>query len=104
MAAQVRPPAHLGSPGYWPSPRPGSCRQYRPAGQDQGVRLEQFFRVLGWALLAYLVIAGILEFVFVYDRTPGRQLALFTVLLSLFATDVPVLLAFSVARYQPVPT
>ena len=37
-----------------------------------------FFRVLGWALLAYAVIAGILEFVFVYDHTPARLLALFT--------------------------
>ncbi len=62
-----------------------------------------FFRVFGWALLAYLVIAGILEYVFVYDHTPGRQLALFSGMLALFAIDVPLLLAFSVARYQPVP-
>ncbi len=60
-----------------------------------------FRRVGGWALLAYAVIAGILEFVFVYDHTPGRQLALFTAMLVLFAVDVPLLLAFSVARYQP---
>ena len=33
----------------------------------------KFFRVFGWALLAYLVIAGILEFVFVYDHTPGAN-------------------------------
>jgi len=59
-----------------------------------------FFRVLGWALLAYLVIAGILEFVFIYDLTPSHQLALFSVLLFLFATDVPLILAFSVARWQ----
>jgi hypothetical protein len=64
---------------------------------------SRFAQVFGWALLAYLVIAGILEFVFVYDHTPGRQLALFTAMLVLFAVDVPLLLAFSVARYQPVP-
>jgi drug/metabolite transporter (DMT)-like permease len=64
---------------------------------------DTFLTVFGWALLAYLVIAGILEFVFVYDHTPGRQLALFSVMLALFAVDVPMLLAFSVARYQPVP-
>ena len=63
----------------------------------------KFFQVFGWALLAYLVIAGILEFVFVFDHTPGRQLVLFSVMLALFAIDVPLLLAFSVARYQPVP-
>ncbi len=62
----------------------------------------RFFQVFGWALLAYLVIAGILEFVFVYDHTPGRQLVLFTVMLAMFAIDVPLLLGFSVARYQPV--
>lgn len=64
---------------------------------------EPFRRVFGWALLAYLAIAGILEFVFVYDHTPGRQLALFSAMLLLFAVDVPLILAFSVARYQPVP-
>jgi hypothetical protein len=62
-----------------------------------------FFRVFGWALLAYVVIAGILEYVFVYDHTPARQLALFTAMLVIFAVTVPVILAFSVARYQPVP-
>jgi hypothetical protein len=59
-----------------------------------------FFRVLGWTLLAYFIIAGILEFVFVFDHTPSKQLALFSVLLFLFATDVPLILAFSVARWQ----
>jgi hypothetical protein len=62
-----------------------------------------FFRVLGWTLLAYFVIAGILEFVFVFDHTPAHELALFSVLLFLFATDVPLILAFSVARWQ-LPT
>jgi hypothetical protein len=62
-----------------------------------------FRRVFGWALLAYLTIGGILEFVFVYDHTPGRQLALFSAMLLMFAVDVPLILAFSVARYQPVP-
>jgi hypothetical protein len=61
-----------------------------------------FFRVLGWALLAYAVIAGILEYVFVYDHTPARLLALFTGMLVLFAVDVPLMLAYSVARWQPL--
>ena len=60
-----------------------------------------FFRVLGWALLAYAVIAGILEYVFIYDSTPARLLALFTAMLVLFALDVPLMLAYSVARWQP---
>ncbi len=61
-----------------------------------------FFRVFGWALLAYVVIAGILEFVFVFDHTPGQRLGILTSLLFLFAVDVPLLLAYSVARWQPV--
>jgi hypothetical protein len=64
---------------------------------------DKFFLVFRWTLLAYLVFAGILEFVFVYDHTPGRQLALFSAMLAMFAIDVPLLLAFSVARYQPLP-
>jgi len=63
---------------------------------------DTFLRVFGWSLLAYVTIAGILEYVFIYDHTPGRQLALFSAMLLLFAVDVPLILAFSVARYQPV--
>jgi hypothetical protein len=70
------------------------------------VRIEEFARpvfrrVLGWAVLAYAVIAGILEYVFVYDHTPGRELALFSAMLVLFALDVPLMLSYSVARWQP---
>ena len=61
-----------------------------------------FFRVLGWALLAYLVIGGILEFVFIYDHTPAHLLALFSGMLLLFALDVPLMLSYSVARWQPL--
>jgi hypothetical protein len=63
-----------------------------------------FFQVFGWALVAYLVIAGILEYVFIFDHTPARQMILFSIMLAMFAIDVPLLLGFSVARYQPVPT
>ncbi|HEX3460806.1 MAG TPA: hypothetical protein VHT49_07865 [Acidimicrobiales bacterium] len=65
---------------------------------------NKFFQVFGWALVVYLVIAGILEYVFVLDHTPARQLVLFSVMLAMFAIDVPLILGFSVARYQPVPT
>ena len=60
-----------------------------------------FFQVAKWALLAYGVIAGMLEFVFVRDGTGGSMLALVTVSLVIFAVDIPVLFAFSVARFQP---
>lgn len=63
---------------------------------------DAFFLVLRWVLLAYLVIAGTLEFVFVTDGTGGSTLAVLSLILLVFALDVPLLLAFSVARYQPV--
>lgn len=61
-----------------------------------------FFLVAKWALVAYLVITGMLEYIFVLDGTRGSTLVVMTVMLAVFAVDVPVLLAFSVARYQPV--
>jgi hypothetical protein len=61
---------------------------------------ESFRLVGGWVLLAYLVIAGMLEYVFVLDHTRGSQLLILTLMLVVFAIDIPVLLAFSVARFQ----
>ena len=60
----------------------------------------RFFQVLRWALLAYCVIAGMLEYVFVLDGTRGTMLGILTAMLAIFAVDVPVVLAFSVARYE----
>jgi hypothetical protein len=70
-------------------------------------RLKSFawgtFVLVGrWALLAYLVIAGMLEYVFVLDHTRGSILVVLTLMLAIFAVNIPLLLAFSVARYQPV--
>lgn len=59
-----------------------------------------FFLVGRWALLAYLVIAGMLEYVFVVDGTRGGPLIVLTLMLAVYAVDIPLLLAFSVARYQ----
>lgn len=58
-----------------------------------------FFRVLGWALVAYVIIAGMLEFVFIRDHTPGATVAVLTATLVVFAVDVPTILAFTVARF-----
>jgi hypothetical protein len=68
-------------------------------------RIEQFnwrvFRqVAGWVLLAYAVIAGMLEYVFIYDHTRGTQLLILTLMLAVFAVNIPLLLGFSVARFQ----
>ncbi|MEA2360478.1 MAG: hypothetical protein QOI62_3738 [Solirubrobacteraceae bacterium] len=60
-----------------------------------------FLGVARWSLLAYLVIAGMLEFVFVYDGIRGGQLVVLTLSLAVFAVHVPLLIGFTVARYQP---
>jgi hypothetical protein len=60
-----------------------------------------FFTVGRWALLAYIVIAGMLEYVFVVDGVRGTTLLLTTLMLAVYAVDIPLVLAFSVARYQP---
>jgi hypothetical protein len=63
---------------------------------------DTFFLVAKWALLAYMIIAGMLEYVFILDHTRGGVLAVLTLMLAIFAVNIPMLLAFSVARYQPV--
>jgi len=60
-----------------------------------------FFVVARWALLGYLVIAGMIGFVFIVDNTPAAQLATLVAGLAVFVLDVTLILAFSVARYQP---
>ncbi len=60
----------------------------------------RFFLVARHALLAYAVIAGLLVFVFVRDGTRGSPLVLLIATLVIFALDVPMVLAFTVARYH----
>jgi hypothetical protein len=61
---------------------------------------ERFFQVGRWALLAYAVIGGMIEYAFVFDRTRGTPLLVLTLMLVLFMLNVPVLIAFTVARFQ----
>jgi hypothetical protein len=62
----------------------------------------RFKQVAGWFLVAYAVIAGMIEYAFVYDHTRGTQLVILTLMLALFMLNVPVLAAFTVARYERV--
>jgi len=66
----------------------------------EGFAWRTFRLVAGWVLVAYLVIAGMLEYVFVYDHTRGTQLVILSLMLAVFAVNIPVLLGFSVARFQ----
>jgi len=71
------------------------------------VRLREFawrtFRtVFQWALLAYVITAGMIEFAFVRDHTRGTSLIVVTLMLVIFALSVPLTIAFTVARFaQP---
>jgi hypothetical protein len=65
-----------------------------------GFNWTAFFAVAKWALLAYCVIAAILEFVFVNDGTRGGVLVVLTLSLLVYAVHVPLLIGFTVARYQ----
>lgn len=62
----------------------------------------RFRQVAAYALAAYLIIGGMIEYAFVYDHTRGHMLIVLTVLIALFACLVPLLIAFTVARYAKV--
>jgi hypothetical protein len=61
---------------------------------------RRFFQVGGWTLLAYVVIAGMIEYAFVYDHTRGSVLVVMTLMLVVFGLAPPLLVAFTVARFQ----
>jgi hypothetical protein len=61
-----------------------------------------FWLVAKWAALAYAITAGMLEWVFVKDGTSGGQLVVVTLSLIVYAIHVPLLIGFTVARYQPL--
>jgi hypothetical protein len=58
--------------------------------------------VARWALLAYLVIAGMIEFAFIHNHAGGAPLLVLSMMLLMFALDVPLSIGFTVARFaQP---
>ena len=58
-----------------------------------------FRNVLKWALLAYVIEAGMIEFAFVRNHARGSTLLTVSLMLVVFATAVPSTIAFTVARY-----
>lgn len=61
---------------------------------------QSFFKVARWTILAEGIVAGILEYVFIFDGTRGAVLALMTSTLVIFVLDLAVLFGFSVAQFQ----
>ncbi len=68
--------------------------------RQPGFAWWRFRQVAGWTLLAYVVIGGMIEYAFIYDRTSGAVLAVMILLLLTFVLDVPILVAFTVARFE----
>jgi hypothetical protein len=60
---------------------------------------DRFFEIGKWSLLAYLVIAGMIEYAFLQDHVKGGSLVVLTLSLAVFAVHVPMLVGFTVARY-----
>jgi hypothetical protein len=64
-----------------------------------GFAWDRFFAVAKWALLAYVIIAGLIEYAFLRNHLSGGPLVVLTLSLVVFAVHVPVLIGFTVARY-----
>jgi hypothetical protein len=60
----------------------------------------RFLQVAKWALLAYLITAGMIEYAFLRDHLSGGPLAVLTLSLVVYALQVPTLIGFTVARYD----
>ena len=61
---------------------------------------KKFFSVGKWALLAYMIIAGLIEYAFLRDGLSGDPLVVLTLSIIVYAIHVPLLIAFTVAQYD----
>lgn len=66
----------------------------------KGFDWQRFFEVGKWSLLAYVVIAGMILYVFLRNHVSGGSLVVLTLSLVVFAIHVPMLVGFTVARYS----
>jgi hypothetical protein len=66
-------------------------------------RWDRFVDVGKWALLAYAITAGLIEFSFVHNHLRGGALVVLSLSLVVYAVHVPMLIGFTVARYADPP-
>jgi hypothetical protein len=66
----------------------------------RGFDWDRFFQVAKWSLRAYIVIAGMIEYVFLRNHLSGGPLIVLTLSLVVFAVHVPTLVGFTVARFH----
>jgi hypothetical protein len=65
-----------------------------------GFAWPRFLQVGKWALAAYLVTAGLIEYAFLRNHLKGGPLVILTLSLLVYAVQVPAMIAFTVARYE----
>jgi hypothetical protein len=65
----------------------------------EGFAWGRFLDVAKWALLAYAITAGLIEYAFVRNDLTGGPLVVLTLSLVVYAVHVPMLIGFTVARY-----
>jgi hypothetical protein len=68
-----------------------------------GFPWARFVEVGKWALLAYGITAGMIEYAFVRNHVSGGPLVVLTLSLVVYAVHVPMLIGFTVARYDDAP-
>lgn len=64
-----------------------------------GFNWDRFFAIGWWALLAYGITAGLIEYAFIRNGLSGGPLVVLTLSIVIYAVHVPMLIAFTVARY-----
>ncbi len=69
----------------------------------RGFNWRRFLMVFKWGLLAYAITAGMIEYAFVRDGLSGGPLVVLTLSIVVYAVHVPILIAFTVARFDPRP-
>jgi len=65
----------------------------------EGFPWNRFFAVAKWSALSYVVIGGLLLYVFLRNHVSGGPLVILALSLLVFAVHVPILMGFTVARY-----
>jgi hypothetical protein len=69
----------------------------------EGFNRDCFLGVAKWALLAYVITAGMIGYAFVRNGLSGGPLVVLTLSLVVYAVHVPMLIGFTVARYAQPP-
>ena len=72
-------------------------------GRVKGFAWDRFALVFKWSLVAYGITAGMILYAFIHDHVHGSALVVLALSLVVYAVQVPVLIAFTVARFADPP-